>query len=880
MAQQSEKQFENDLTIGLDKDDAFSTDSIDLFEFASGNESPVARLKTIILSIDWEITDEILQELDNELIDLADIWENDKIKLIYVRALKTVGRYIHKEKASAHQNAIKILIAFYHNLEKIISFEDEMSTDEKKEILMNDLKKYERLKLEIGEISANSDIQREIVPSLAKGSLGKTPHDSSELKTLKAGILGLDWEVNDHELQKLSEEVTRLESVFSQSKGKLILLQGIGALCSYIYKNKSNSHNDAFVLLRSFYDVLEKIPSGHLPSGGDKESLLAEVAKFKAFKGKIAQDNGSKPAVVANGSSESNIPQDEESDEVSADIESRLSSVFGEGDVKNDIPNVDKSSALEGVNVETEADDDSEEEALPFIQGGVAPALSEVDEQSSFSVEKLAGDLAKSIELEEQTTKIPVSEKPIPGVDVETNADDDSEEEALPFYDGEVAPALSGSEDDSEFDQAMLDAEIDAPGNEDLNDRLDSFFDDEVQASSDLLAGGGQNKVGLDSDEGSIVASLSDLDDDTVVPALSESGDSFLQENEENTILEDGLSIFDDDVPAPALGNVSTETEEDFSFLDDDTLESEQTIDSESDVDEEIAAFFDESAPMPALFEETESCDKEPTEEFEMGGEIVAPELDIQEELHLDELGTASDAGWPQSVPDEGPLDVIEKKIEEQPSMKDELEENLLSFFDEESESSELVEELTEFVELDEDSGVELEDEIEDVALTASGAAISSVVTSSFVSEESHQPVVFEVVADDVEIDPLPGEVLLDIEDPEKEKSFALLKNAVLKVKNEMSIDTVQVLLAAVNRERTRNSTNTTGKIYLQLLSTVSQYIERNKDNIADESLLLLDDVCSGIQLSSRVDLSPEHVQQHLLKCTSQVLLLQQREIG
>ncbi|HIQ37755.1 MAG TPA: hypothetical protein EYH36_07145, partial [Desulfocapsa sulfexigens] len=497
MTQQSGNQFEDDLTIGFEDNDTFSTDSIDLFEFTGGEESPIARLKTIILSIDWEINDDILQQLDDELVDLADIWANDKIKLVYVQGLNKIGKYIYKGKANAHPNAIKLLITFYHNLEKIVSADDVMSDDEKKEILLEDVKKFDHLKAQIGKLSTDSDTVVTGVPAFAS----ETQSDSAEveeLKTLKARVLGVDWEINDQELQKLGEEVNRLEGVYRNSKAKIILLQGIGALCSYINKMRSKSDGKAFTLMRSFYEVLERIPSGDLPPGEDKQLLLAEVEKFKSFKAEITRDKpGTEPVetivettpdVVAEVRREVPPLQDDESNEITTDIESRLFSVFGEVEDESDNTKTEKSAALQGVNVETEADDDSDEEALPFVGGVVAPALSEAEEESSFSVEKLAGNLAKSLVPEYQDPDKKIADKVVPGVDVEREADDDSDEEVLPFIDGEVASALIGSDDERGVDEAAFAADIEKSESEDLDKSLDFFFDD-VENSSEEWSG-------------------------------------------------------------------------------------------------------------------------------------------------------------------------------------------------------------------------------------------------------------------------------------------------------------------------------------------------------------------------------------------------------
>ncbi len=559
MTQQSGNQFEDDLTTGFEDNDSFSTDSIDLFEFAGGEESPIARLKAIILSIDWEINDDILQQLDDELVDLGDIWANDKIKLVYIQGLSKIGKYICREKANAHPNAIKLLISFYHNLEKIVSAADVMSEDEKKEILLEDVEKFDQLKTQIGKHSTDSNDVGTAAPALSSEPQNESG-DVTELETLKALVLGLDWEINDQGLEQLGEEVNRLEGVFRNSKAKLILLQGIGALCSYVNKMRSKSNSKAFTLIHSFYEVLEKIPSGNLPLGEDKQLLLAEVEKFKSFKAEIVEDRLSTesaetvakvveatPDVIAEVSREVLPVQNDDASEVAADIESRLLSVFGDVEDDTDHIKTDKSAVLEGVNVETEADDESDEEALPFTDGVVAPALAEVNKESSFSVEKLAGDLAKSIVPEDQDVDKKVADRVVPGVDVETEADDDSDEEALPFIDGDVAPALMDSDDENGFDEAILTAEIDKSESEDLDNRLDSLFDDEVQNLSQE-SGSVQEDESVVEEDVQPIAALSDVD---------------VEESED---LDNRLdSLFDDDVPD--LSQESGSVHENFPFI-------------------------------------------------------------------------------------------------------------------------------------------------------------------------------------------------------------------------------------------------------------------------------------------------------------------------
>lgn len=534
MAQHTGRLYDDDLTVGADEySESFSTEFVDLFEPLGDDDAPIAKLKTIILSIDWEITDDILHQLNDELQDLKDVWAGNKINLVYIQALEKIGKYICAEKANAHPNAIKLLLAFYYDLEKIVSSVS-MSEETKKQLLLQDVKKFEQFKLQI-------------VPSVPQEKksipVAPIPETKNVLTPLKAIVLGIDWEISDKELVHLGEEVARLEKEFAESRAKLIFLQGIGALGSYIRSTKDKAHPDAFKLLHSFFEGLEKICVEDLSSAKEKEILLAEVSKFNAFKAVIAVV-ASEVVVSAEDSiipsaSGREVHVDEEEEEyegggvitpafadmpedvhgfdvdaevVQSDIDQRVASFFGEdelaaepvaavlavppetmqegGEVASRLDDlfgddraveqfgqraVASDIALEGVDVETEADDDSGEKALLFEGGQLAPALAEAGGESAGG-DQFFGEAAT-------VTDSSVAAPVIPGVDVETEADDESGEAPLPREQGWVAPALMFSDEGYGFRETELTADV-YEDDFDLEDRLDSFFGAEIEESS------------------------------------------------------------------------------------------------------------------------------------------------------------------------------------------------------------------------------------------------------------------------------------------------------------------------------------------------------------------------------------------------------------
>ncbi len=537
MVAQHTGQYDDDLTVGAEEyKESFSTDFVDLFEPLGDDDAPIAKLKTIILSIDWEITDDILDQLNVELLDLKDVWSGNKINLIYVQALEKIGRYIYSEKAHSHPSAIKLLLAFYYNLEKIVS-SDSMTEEQKKQLLLQDIKKFDHFKAQVDSAREKKDsgAQPHAQPAIGVSAAEDSSFFQEQLKSLtalKASVVAIDGKIREQELVQLSQEVSRLEKIFNESKAKLILLQGLGALANYILLNKSSAHPEAFKLLHSFYQGLERIHAEVLSVDQEKAILVAEVQKFKAFKALIATiatevvvaADDSEPAEDDEDKDESgdiditpafaDMPADsrgfrDDSEPLRNDINNRLASFFGEKEAEAAEPLVEVSDqtanivsedcgidsrldslfgedeavesgaeasdlALSGVNVETEEDDDSNEMALPVQRGKLAPALVDISEQSLYAAEEASPQSPPPASFNHEPF--------IPGLDVESDADDDSEEAALPFDHQGVAPALVFSDEEYGFRESEFAADPDE-GESDLEDRLDSFFGPEITES-------------------------------------------------------------------------------------------------------------------------------------------------------------------------------------------------------------------------------------------------------------------------------------------------------------------------------------------------------------------------------------------------------------
>lgn len=105
-------------------------------------------LKSVILQLEWEITDQVMQRLGEEIGHLEESSGGDKIITAFLQLLGSLGKYIRKKKSSAHPESINLLNSVFSNLETVMLATD-MSDAAKKKLLVAEVNKYKRLKEKI-----------------------------------------------------------------------------------------------------------------------------------------------------------------------------------------------------------------------------------------------------------------------------------------------------------------------------------------------------------------------------------------------------------------------------------------------------------------------------------------------------------------------------------------------------------------------------------------------------------------------------------------------------------------------------------------------------------------------------------------------------------
>lgn len=117
------------------------------------DNSPIKELKSVVLSLEWEITDQVMQRLTEEISNLEDVYKVDKIVVAFLQLLGSLGKYIQKKKADAHPESISLLNSVYENLEKAI-LDEGLSDSDKKKLLIGEVTKYKQLKENISKTPA------------------------------------------------------------------------------------------------------------------------------------------------------------------------------------------------------------------------------------------------------------------------------------------------------------------------------------------------------------------------------------------------------------------------------------------------------------------------------------------------------------------------------------------------------------------------------------------------------------------------------------------------------------------------------------------------------------------------------------------------------
>lgn len=109
------------------------------------NAETIKELKAAILAIEWEITDEAMDNLAQAIKPLQERWVGQKPLLVCLQVIGTLGQYIKKARERAHQDAIKLLHSVFATLEKVV-IDPDLTAALKVALVRGEVAKYNALK--------------------------------------------------------------------------------------------------------------------------------------------------------------------------------------------------------------------------------------------------------------------------------------------------------------------------------------------------------------------------------------------------------------------------------------------------------------------------------------------------------------------------------------------------------------------------------------------------------------------------------------------------------------------------------------------------------------------------------------------------------------
>lgn len=177
---------------------------------------PLRFLKATVLSIDWEITDEIMGRFIDQVERLKESHQDDKTILPLLQMLGSTGQHIRIFKENSHPTALKVLKSLYLTLEKVMA-EDTPGEVEKSRLLFREIRKFKALKAQIveGNLALGNRIKpmapREVVSSgqAAGGVAGDAASASGGDSQVIAAIDDLKRFV-ETEIRQLRDEIQAL----------------------------------------------------------------------------------------------------------------------------------------------------------------------------------------------------------------------------------------------------------------------------------------------------------------------------------------------------------------------------------------------------------------------------------------------------------------------------------------------------------------------------------------------------------------------------------------------------------------------------------------------------------------------------------------------
>jgi pilus assembly protein FimV len=116
---------------------------------AGEGADPLEELNSLVMSIEWEITDDLMGRFVAQVEALKQRYRDDRILVMFLQLLGSLGLYVKSNKGNAHPTAFSLLNTVYTSFASA-AVPGKISSSEKKKLLYVELNKYKELKEQIG----------------------------------------------------------------------------------------------------------------------------------------------------------------------------------------------------------------------------------------------------------------------------------------------------------------------------------------------------------------------------------------------------------------------------------------------------------------------------------------------------------------------------------------------------------------------------------------------------------------------------------------------------------------------------------------------------------------------------------------------------------
>lgn len=141
---------------------------------------PLEELRNLVMSIEWEITDDVMASFVAQIDSLKKKYGKDRIVVMFLQLLGSLGLYVRTYTAKAHPLSFKLIHSVYSGFDRVMTTEN-LSVSEKKKLLYVELNKYKELKEQIDQTKKGPRRERrEVIPEAVRNAREEPPAETFE----------------------------------------------------------------------------------------------------------------------------------------------------------------------------------------------------------------------------------------------------------------------------------------------------------------------------------------------------------------------------------------------------------------------------------------------------------------------------------------------------------------------------------------------------------------------------------------------------------------------------------------------------------------------------------------------------------------------------